>query len=159
MQKGFSAINYTPTNRKRKPRHHNTITFLPPHILSTIPSSKSHHLLNLRNRLPRIQPLGTSPRAIQNSMAPIQTHAIIQRRLPLTLVFIPAVGEPAVGLQQDGGAEVLLAVPPVGRAGCAAAGAEDAFIEAVELFAVGGGLAVFAALQRFRISMGWVCCC
>jgi hypothetical protein len=31
-------------------------------------------------------------------------------------------------LKQDGGAEVLLAVPPVRGAGCAAAGAENALV-------------------------------
>lgn len=79
-------------------------------------------------------------------MAPIKTHVVVQHRLPLAFVLVPAVGEPAVGLEEDGGAEVLLAVPPVGGAGGGAAGAQDAFVEAVELFAVRGGLAVFAAL-------------
>ena len=79
-------------------------------------------------------------------MASIQAHAIIEHGLPLLLVLVAAVSQPAVGLEQDGGAEVFFAVPPVGWAGGGAAGAEDAFVEAVELFAVGGGLAVFAAL-------------
>jgi hypothetical protein len=45
----------------------------------------------------------------------------------------------------------LLAVPPVGGAGGRAAGAEDAFVEAVELLAVGGGLAVFFALWTLSV--------
>ena len=99
---------------------------------------KSHGLLNLRNRLGGIQPLRTRPRAIQNSMAPIQTHTIIQGGLALLGALVARIGDPAVGLQQHGGAEVFFAVPPVRRARRRTAGAEDAFVQAVELFAVGG---------------------
>ncbi len=79
-------------------------------------------------------------------MAPIQTHTIIQHRLPLTLMLIPRISQPAVGLQEHGGAEVLLAVPPVRGAGGGAAGAQDAFVQAVEFLAVGGRLADLAAV-------------
>ena len=79
-------------------------------------------------------------------MAAIQTHAVIQHLLPLRFALISAVGEPAVGLEEYGGTEVFFAVPPVRRATGRAAGAEDAFVEAVELFAVGGRLAVFEPL-------------
>lgn len=71
-------------------------------------------------------------------MAPIQTHAVIQHRLPLRFVLVAGIRQPAVRLQQHGGAEVFFAVPPVGGAGCRTAGAEDAFVEPVKLFAVGG---------------------
>ena len=64
-------------------------------------------------------------------MAPIQTHTVVQRVFSLLLALISAVGEPAIGLKEHGGAEVLFAVPPVGGAGGAAAGTEDAFVEAV----------------------------
>ena len=117
------------------------------------PSSKSHSLLNLRNRLPRIQPLRTRPTTIQNSMAPIQTHTIIQHSFPLLLVFIPAIRQPPITLQQHRGAEILFGVPPVGRAGGGAAGAQNAFIESVELFAVGGRLTVFAAVRGGRATL------
>ena len=61
------------------------------HQLSLAQSRESHRLLNLRDRFPRIQPLRTGPRAIQNSVAPIQTHRIIQRRFPLLLSLIPRI--------------------------------------------------------------------
>jgi len=66
----------------------------------------------------------------------------------LILLLVTTVGNPAVRLQQDSGAEVLLAVPPVTWARCRAAGAEDAFVEAVELAALGFRLAVLTALQN-----------
>ena len=65
-------------------------------------------------------------------------------------MLITAIGEPAIGLKEHGGTQVFLAVPPVGGAGGGAAGAENAFVEAVEFFAVAGGLAVFKALFRYR---------
>ncbi len=61
-------------------------------------------------------------------MAPVQTHAVVQHLLALGLVLVAGIGEPAVRLQEHGGAEVFFAVPPVGRAGRRAAGAEDAFV-------------------------------
>ena len=71
-------------------------------------------------------------------MASVQAHAVIQHRFPLGLVLVARIGEPAVRLQEHGGAKVFFAVPPVRGAGCGAAGAEDAFVEAVELLAIGG---------------------
>ena len=59
-------------------------------------SRKSHRLLNLRNRPARVQPLWTRPRAVQNRVAPVQTHAVVQRLFPLRLVLVARVGEPAV---------------------------------------------------------------
>ena len=76
-------------------------------------STQRHRLLNLRNRLAGIQALRTRPRTIQDGMAAIQTHAVVQRLFPLDLVLVARVGEPAVGLEEHGGAEVFFAVPPV----------------------------------------------
>lgn len=69
---------------------------------------KSHLLLDLRNRQTRVQALRTSPRAVQNSMTPVQTHAIIQRRLSLLLLLISAIRQPSITLQQHRRAEVFL---------------------------------------------------
>ena len=129
----------------RIPKADNHIYTNPP---LTLPSRKSHTLLNLLNRLPRVQSLGTGPAAIHNRMAPVQRHAVIQHTLPLLLVLIPGISQPAVRLQQDGRTQVFLAVPPVRGARGGAAGAEDTFVEAVEAFAVCGGLSVFAALSE-----------
>ena len=69
---------------------------------------ESHLLLDLRNRQPRIQPLRTSPRAIQNSMTPIQTHTVIQRRLPLLLLLISTIRQPPITLQQHRRSQIFL---------------------------------------------------
>lgn len=46
-------------------------------------------------------------------MATVDAHGVIERSLALQLLLVTRVGEPAVGLEQNGRAEVLLRVPPV----------------------------------------------
>jgi len=79
-------------------------------------------------------------------VAAVQAHAVVKRILSLGQLLVTRVGDPAVRLEKDGGAEVLLLVPPVRWAGGGAAGTENAFVEAVELLAVFLCLAEFAAL-------------
>jgi len=98
---------------------------------------KSHALLDLSNRQRRVQPLGAGPAAVQDGVATVQAHAVVESVLALRRLLVSAVGDPAVGLQQHGGSKVLLAVPPVGWARCAAAGAQDALVQTVQLAAVG----------------------
>ena len=79
--------------------------------------SKSQTLLDLCDGKSRVQALGAYSRAVQNCMTTVQAHAVVQGLLPLLLTFISAVGEPAVRLEENSGSEVLLAIPPVRRAG------------------------------------------
>ena len=114
--------------------------------ISIIRLSESHALLDLSNRQRRVQALGACPRAVENGVASVQAHAVVEGVLALGLLLITRVGDPAVRLEENGGSEVLLLVPPVGRAGCGAAGAENAFVETVKLLAVLLGLAVLTTL-------------
>ena len=109
-----------------------------------------HLLLNLRNGQSRVETLRTSPRTIQNSMAAIQTHAIIQCRLPLLLFLISRVSQPPIALQQHRRPKVFLAVPPVGRAGGRAAGTENALVQPVQLLALLFRLQVFFSVRCWR---------
>lgn len=79
-------------------------------------------------------------------MAPVNAHAVVQSLLTLGRPLVTGVNQPAVGLKENGRPQVLLAVPPVRRAGCRAAGAENALVEAVQLLAIFGALAVLEAL-------------
>jgi hypothetical protein len=79
-------------------------------------------------------------------VASVQAHGVVEGSLSLRLVLITRVGEPAVGLQEDGRSEVLLRVPPVRRARRRAAGAENALVQTVQLLALGLALSVFLAL-------------
>lgn len=79
-------------------------------------------------------------------MASVHTHAVVQGLLALRRPLVTGVGEPTVGLEQDGRAQVLLTVPPVRRARGRAACAQDALVQTVELTAVLGGLTVLQTL-------------
>lgn len=59
-------------------------------------SGKGHRLLDLRNCLARIQPLRARSRAVQDRVASVQAHAIVQHLFPLGLVLVAGIGEPAV---------------------------------------------------------------
>ena len=69
-------------------------------------------------------------------MAAIEAERILEVVEPLAGGLVAGVGDPAVRLEQRGGAEEAVAVPPIARARGRAAGAENAFVEPVELFAV-----------------------
>lgn len=79
-------------------------------------------------------------------MATVHGHAVIERRLALHLLLVTGIRQPSVGLEEDGWAEVLLRVPPVGWAGCGAAGAKNALVETVKLLALLDRLEVFLSL-------------
>lgn len=73
----------------------------------------SQHLLDLGNSTSRVQTLGAGSRAVENGVATVDAHAVVQGVLTLGGLLVSGVGQPAVGLEQDGGTKVLLAVPPV----------------------------------------------
>lgn len=114
---------------------------------SLSPHSKRHLLLDLGNGQTRVEPLGARPRAVENRVAAVQAHRVVEGVLALLVALVARVDEPAVRLQQDGRAQVLLRVPPVRRARGRAARAQDALVQPVELLAVGLALAVFLALM------------
>jgi hypothetical protein len=76
-----------------------------------------HQLLNLRNGARRVETLGARPCAVENGVATVDAHAVIQGVLALGGLLVTGIGEPTVGLEEDGGSEVLLRVPPVRGAG------------------------------------------
>lgn len=110
-------------------------------------------LLDLGDGEARVQALGAGAGAVEDGVAAVEGHVVVEGGAALGGALVARVGEPAVGLEEDGGAEVLLGVPPVRGARGGAAGAEDALVEAVELVALLDGLAVFLALGR-----GLACC-
>jgi hypothetical protein len=75
--------------------------------------SESHALLDLGNGKSRVQALGASPAAVEDGVATVQAHAVVEAVHTLGSLLVTRVGDPAVRLHEYGGAEVLLAVPPV----------------------------------------------
>lgn len=105
---------------------------------------------------------------VENSMAPIQTHFVLETLLALPTMGVlsaqglymskrtcfgkaysatsthSGVSHPPVSLHERSRSEVLILVPPVGRARRRAAGAENTFVETIEFLAVLDRLKVFA---------------
>src|SRR6185503_16616524 len=93
-------------------------------------------LLGFGDRLRRVEPLGADVRAIHNRVTAIEAERILEPIESLAGRFVAAVGQPAIGLEQDRRPEELVRVPPIARATGRAAKAQDALVEAVELLAV-----------------------
>lgn len=104
-------------------------------------------LLNLGNGLAWIQSLRADLGAVHDCLAPVQLEGIVELLDPLVRCLIPAVDDPSVSLQQDGRAEVAIAVPPVARAARAAARAKDALVKTVQLIPVLLGLVNFLPID------------
>ena len=64
-------------------------------------------------------------------MAAVDAEAVLHHGQALIGEVVAGVDHPAVGLHEDGGAQVLVRVPPVAGAGRAAAGTQDALVQAV----------------------------
>jgi hypothetical protein len=74
---------------------------------------EGHGLLELGNSESRVETLGTCPGAVQDGVAAVQGHGVVEGVLASGGSLVTRVGDPAVGLEEDGGTEVLLRVPPV----------------------------------------------
>jgi len=72
-----------------------------------------HHLLDLADRLGWVQTLGAGFCAVHDCVAAIQTEWIFQLIQPFTCRLIPAVDDPAIGVQQGCRTEVAITVPPI----------------------------------------------
>src|SRR6516225_2340158 len=113
-------------------------------------SAFDQHRLNFGDGLGRIEAFGASLGAIENGVAAIQSKRVFEIIEPRPGRFIAAVDDPAARLQQRGGPEIAIAVPPIAGAAAAAAGAQDALVETVELGAI------FLALAPFGLRRGTV---
>lgn len=101
-----------------------------------------HHLLDLSDGFPRVQALGAGPRAVHDGVAAVQREGVLQLGQALLREVVSGVDHPAVGLHEHGGPQVLVPVPPVAGAAGAAAGTEDALVQAVQFLPLLDGLQV-----------------
>src|SRR5690606_12867369 len=126
-----TGIGVGTTTQKGRPK-----AALDPCAVRFLSLTLHHHLLDLCNGLGRIQTLRAGAGAVHDGVAAIETEGVFQRVEALAGCLVAAVDEPAIGLQQRGGTKIAVAIPPIGRAGSGAAGAENALVKPVELFAV-----------------------
>ena len=101
-----------------------------------------HLHFNLRDRLARVEVLRAGLAAVHDRLAAVDLEGVVEELETLGRLRVAAVGEPAVRLQEDGRPEVLVRVPPVRGARGRAARTQHAFVEPVELGAVGLALIV-----------------
>ena len=86
--------------------------------------------------------------AVHDRVAAIEAEGVLEAIKPLALRFVTGIDEPAIGLQQDRRTEIPVSVPPVAGTRRRAAGAEDAFVKAVELRPILRGLQPFLLRRR-----------
>src|ERR1700751_1226211 len=86
-----------------------------------------HHFLDLADRLRRVQALWADVDAVHDRVAAEQAVRILEIVQARASVLVAAVGDEAVRLQQAGGADELVRVPPEAGAGRGARCAQDAF--------------------------------
>lgn len=115
--------------------------------MSWLTQLKGKLFLDVGNGETGVETLGAGAGAVENGVAAVQAHGVVEGVLALGGALVTGIGEPAVRLEEDSGTEVLLGVPPVGGARGRAAGAKNALVETVKLLAVGLGLAILLALH------------
>src|SRR5882672_768032 len=115
-----------------------------------------HHVFGVADRARGVQPFRARLCAVHDRVTAIEAERILQPVKPLPGGLIPTVGKPAIGLQQDRRTEILVLVPPVARARCGAAEAEDALPQAIELGAILGGLPALAVWWRLIRLQPWL---
>src|SRR5690348_2162200 len=74
------------------------------------------HPLGIGYRASRVEPFRAGPGAVHDGVAAVETERVLEPVEAVTGALIPAVGKPAVRLQQDRRAKIAILVPPVARA-------------------------------------------
>jgi len=103
-----------------------------------------HLLLDLSDGFCRIEPLRAGLGAVHDGVTAVEPERIFQIVQPLARRLVAAVGDPAIGLQQDGRTQIAIATPPIARAAGGAAGTQNALPKTIELGALGHALALLA---------------
>lgn len=115
--------------------------------------AEGHVLLNLGNRLSRVQTLGACPRAVEDGVAAVEREGVFQLLATLLALGVTRVSHPAVGLHEHRRTEVLVLVPPVRGARSRAASTQNALIQTVQTAAFCRTLEVFSTLRRGAIGL------
>src|SRR4029077_4999621 len=95
-----------------------------------------------------VEMFGAGLGAIHDGVAAVEAERVFQIVEPLAGRLVARIDDPALRLQQRRRAEIALGIPPIARARGRAAGAQDAFVEAVELGPVLVALPPFLLRRR-----------
>ena len=72
-----------------------------------------HHVLDIGNRLGRVQALWANLRAVHNGVAAIELERVFKVIEAFACAFVAAVDQPAIGLQERGRPEIFVTIPPI----------------------------------------------
>jgi hypothetical protein len=112
-------------------------------------------LLDLGDGQAGIEALRAGLGAVHDGVAAIEAERVLELVEPLAGPLIARIGDPAVGLQQYGGAQITVAVPPVAGARRGARETQDALVEPVQFLAFGRRLQPLAVWRvRVRLEPG-----
>src|SRR5450759_640702 len=111
-------------------------------------SALDHELLDLSDGLGWVEALRTGRGAIQDRVAAVEAERVLELVEPLTGFLVAAVHYPAVRLQERGGPEKAIAIPPVAGTAGRTAEAEDAVLQALQLGPI------LPALETFTLRCG-----
>src|SRR5690348_3443454 len=125
-ENGLTWRNYVTAPHASSPRSVVTVWC---HLNSESDLPLDQRLFQFRDLLCGIEALRAGFRAVQDGVAAVDPERILQIVKTLAGPLITAVLHPAVRLQQRGGAEIAVRIPPVARTGRRAARAEDAFVD------------------------------
>src|SRR5574343_546308 len=135
-------MNRSFSSKPRRQRHfsvlkeRSSISSVPTTLALVSDGAGDHHFLDLADGLGRVQTLRAHIDAVHDGVATEQAIGVFQVVQALASCLITAVDNEPVGLQQAGWAHELVRVPPETRAAGRATGAQDAFVQTVELLAL-----------------------
>ena len=93
-------------------------------------------VFDLGDAASRVQVLGTGVRAVHDRVAAVPLVGVVQTLQTLLRHLVTRVRDPTVRLLEDGGTQILVRVPPVGRTRRRAASAQNALVQTVQLLAI-----------------------
>ena len=110
-------------------------------------------VLQLVDGTTRVEVLRASLGAVHDSMATVELVGIIQTLQTLLRHLITGIGNPAISLLENGRAEVLIRVPPVGRARGGAASTENTLVETIQQQTILVGLEILNLVVGVHLAL------
>lgn len=101
-QKYSSRFLHTDKHSKRYPGTHDALLILPCTTSLLLSKQqvdhlgKGHALLDLSNGKGWVETLGTCPAAVENGVASVQAHAVVESVLALLGALVAGIGNPSV---------------------------------------------------------------
>lgn len=116
----------------------------------------NHFLFDFRNRLRRIQILGTSVCTVHDRMTTIKTERVFQLIEPLTLCVVPCICDPPPCIQKNSRPHKPVRIPPIARTRRRTAKTKNTSRWSTPIFSI-QNICVLRALKPFTRGLGRIC--